>query len=303
MAIQRFVRTLLPALLAIPATSGPAQQPGADKTAASIASARKALAEGKREGAFDALRTALGHSPFSQEALQLFVEASKTDEDAQAFWLHTLARATLGPERSNTLDSTSRRLLGNPESKPVQVASACAAAFEELLHLAKERESEVAAHADSALVALWARRVALDLGARSPQLSHPHASELSPRLTPNEALPAKALRALERFADNAAASGRTQQALAAVLILKGCATQSGWDKDLQGPRPPGIGGLAKSADEVLARVRSAWEKKADKPWTIEELEALSPDEREAFTRRFGTPGNPASALSPRSWYK
>src|SRR5882672_5078926 len=87
----------------------PAQQPAADKTAASIAAARKALAEGQREGAFDALRTALGHSPASQEALQLLVEASKGDEDAQTFWLQALARATLGPERTNTLDSNGRR--------------------------------------------------------------------------------------------------------------------------------------------------------------------------------------------------
>ncbi len=59
----------------------------------------------------------------------------------------------------------------------------------------------------------------------------------------------------------------------------------------------------KSANEVLARARAAWEKKADKVWSIEELEALSPEEREAFTRRFGVAGNPASALSPRAWYK
>jgi hypothetical protein len=144
--------------------------------------------------------------------------------------------------------------------------------------------------------------VALDLGARSPLLSRPRQAELSPRLAFNEALPAKALRALERLADNASASGKTQVALAAALILKGCATQFGWDKDLQGPRPPGVEGLAKSADEVLARARAAWDKKADKVWSIAELEALSPDEREAFTRRFGLPGNPASALSPRGWY-
>ncbi len=118
MASPRIVSLLLAALLA------PAQQQAPDKTAASIAAARKALAEGKREGAFDALRTALGHSPFSQEALQLCVEASKPDDDAQSFWLHTLARATLGPERSNTLDSNGRRLLGNPDSKPVQLAAA-----------------------------------------------------------------------------------------------------------------------------------------------------------------------------------
>lgn len=279
------------------------QQPAADKTAASLAAARKALAEGKREGALDALRTALGHSPYSQEALQLLVEASKPDEDAQAFWLHALARATLGPERTNTLDSNGRRLLGPPDSKPNQVAAAYAAAFDELLRFAREREKEVSAHADAALVALWARRAALDLGARSPQLSRPQLAELWPRLSPNEALPAKALKGLERFADNAAASGKTQQALAAALILKGCATQFGWDKDLQGPRPPGVAGLAKSADELLARVRGAWDKKSDKPWTIEELEALAPDERESFTRRYGLAGNPATSLSPQGWYK
>jgi hypothetical protein len=296
-------RILALLLAAAPLAQKPAADPSAARLAASLAAARKALAEGKRDSAFDALKTALAHSPFSQETLQLFVEASKPDEDAQTFWLHALARATLGPEHSSTLDSNGRRLLGSPDSRPNQLANAYAAAFDELARFAKEREKEVAAHADSALVALWARRAALDLGARSPQLQKSRQAELAPRLAPNEALPAKALRALERFADNAAAGGKTQQALAAALILKGCATQFGWDKDLQGPRPPGVENLAKSAEEILARARAAWEKKADKVWTIEELEALAPDEREAFTRRFGVPGNPATALSPRSWYR
>ena len=305
MLAQRFTHLLLATLLF--AGTALAQQPAvetpADKLAASLASARKAIAEGKREEAFSALKTALGHSSASQEALQLLVEASKGDEDAQTFWLHALGRATLGPDRSNTLDSNGRRLLGPPETKPNQLAAAYAGAFDELLHFAKEREKESATHPEAALVALWARRVALDLGVRSPLLSRPKLVELSPRLPLNESLPVKALRALERFADNASASGKTQQALAAALILKGCATQFGWDKDLQGPRPPGVEGLAKSANEVLARARAAWEKKADKVWSIEELEALSPDECEAFTRRFGISGNPATAMSPRGWYK
>ncbi len=283
------------------AAQAPAQTPE-QKAAVSIAAARKALAENKREDAFNALKTALERVPSSQEALQLFVEASKGDEDAQTFWLFALARATAGPERTNTLDSNGRRLLGPPDSKPNQVAATCSGAVDELLRFAKERDKEVAGHPEAALLAQWARRAALDLASRSPALLRSKQAELSPRMPLNESLPAKALKALERFADNASAGGKTQLALAAALILKGCATQFGWDKDLQGPRPPGVEGLAKSANEVLARARSAWEKRADKPWSIEELESLSPEERESFTRRFGVAGNPATALSPRSWY-
>ncbi|MBK7642681.1 MAG: hypothetical protein IPJ19_06455 [Planctomycetes bacterium] len=298
MTLLRIAPLLLAALAQQPAVETPA-----DKLAASLASARKALSEGKREDAFNALKTALAQSPASQEALQLCIEATKPDEDAQSFWLFELARATLGPERTNTLDSNGRRLLGPPDSKPNQVANGYAGAFEELARFAKEREKEIAAHPEAALVALWARRAALDLGARSPLLERPRLNDLDPRLASNPTLPAKALRALEHFADNAAAGGRMQQALAAALILKGCATQAGWDKDLQGPKPPGIDGIGKTANDVLGRARAAWEKKAGKPWSIEELEALGPDEREAFTRRFGDAGNPATALSPRSWYK
>ncbi len=285
------------------------QQPGAaqpaakvDRAAAPLAAAKKALAEGRKDAALVSLAIALSSDPASIEALKLYVEANAGDDDARTFWQHTLARATLGPKGTLSLDANATKRLNTGDARPVQLSLARAAAVEELVRFAREREKEGSSRPESLLVARWARRVALDLASRSSALLAANANELSPRLSLPESLPTKAVRALEAFANSALANSRTRTAVEAARILAGLAQQEGWD-DLQGPRPAGLGSLEKSSAEILRKARTQLASHSDQPWTIDELLALDPEQAEAFTRAHDSFGSPGVAVSPQGWYR
>ena len=284
----------------------PAPAPHRDPLAGPLAAAKKALAEGKKSEAAEHLRRGLAVAPDSIEVLALLVDACDGeggDADAHRFWQHALAVAATAPGGALALDNETKKRLSPDDPWPAAIAAARAAAVEELLKLATAREKEGAAKSDSLLVAQWARRTALDLAQRSPALLAAHASELSPRLTLSDSLPARVVKSLETFGSSALGNGRTADAIKTGRILAGLGVESGWDKDLQGPKPAGVSGLKAKASDLLARARQQLGSKIEKPWTVDELLQLDGDQAEAFTRAHDTFANPGIAVSPKAWYR
>jgi hypothetical protein len=284
-------------------TPAPAPAPKRDPAAAPLAAGKKALAEGKRDEAATHLRRALAFAPDSIEILGLLVEACADDPDARALWMHALAAAAVAPAGTLALDPALVKKLPADDPWPEKLAAARAAAIEELLKLARERDKEAAQKVDALLVSTWARRVALDLARDCPSLVKAHESELSPRLALPDGLAAKSVKSLQAFGSNALGNGRTADAIKAARILAGLGTQIDFGKDLQGPKPGGVGGLKESAASLLARARQQLGNKSEHPWTVDELLQLDGDMAEAFTRAHDTFADPGVATSPRGWYR
>lgn len=292
---------------AAPAQPAPvaAKTPGViavERASASLAAAKKALAAGKKDEAIVPLKLLLAADPTAIETLTLLGDATAEDNDARTFWSHALATALAAPNGAPALDAAMKKRFAS-DPRPVQLATARSAAVDELVKYAREREKDAATHPDALLVAAWARRTALDLAQRSPAITSALAGDLSPRVTIPESLPTRVVHAIESFGQNALRNARTSEAIEAARILAGLATQLGWVDDLQGPRPSNLGSLAKTSAELLAKARAQLAAKDDRPWTIEELEALDADQAEAFTRAHASFGNPGVATSPKGWYR
>ncbi len=299
-----FTSSVLFGLLVVQEPPAPPAPPARrDPAAAPLAAGRKALAEGKRAEAVGHLEHALAFAPDSVEILALLVEASAEDADARTLWTHALATAAVAPNGNLDLDAEVKNKVQRDDPRAAQLAAARVAAFDELMKLAREKEKEGAQKLDALLVAQWARRVALDLARESPALIQAHESELSPRLTLPESLPSKVVKSLESFGSNQLGNSRTADAIKAGRILAGLATQLGFEKDLQGPRPGGLAGLKERAAALLAKARQQLGNKSDEPWTIDELLQLDGDHAESFTRAHDTFASPGVAKSPRAWYR
>ncbi len=307
------VGSVIAALLFLAAATGFARQlppppaPPAptrhDDVAAPLAAGKKALAAGQRVEAAGHFHRALDFAPDSPELWSLLVEACAEDLDARELALHGLATAAVAPDGRLALDGDARKRVPADEARPLALATARAAAVDELLKLASAKEREAASKVDSLLVAWWARRFALDLVRESPELRAGRAGEFSARLPLPGALPAKVVKSLDAFAASALGNGRTADAIKAGRILAGLGTQLAFGKDLQGERPSGIGDLRERANAILAKARTQLTGKSDKPWTIDELLQLDGDQAEAFTRAHDSFANPGVAVSPQGWYR
>ena len=301
--MNRFASLLALLVLTVPQEAPAPATARRDPSAAPVAAGRKALSEGRRAEAAAHFTRALEAAPDAVDVLALLVEASAQEPDARTLWLHALMAAAVGPGGSVELDPELKKRLPADDPRPAQLAAARAAAIDELLKLATEREREAAQRVDALLVAQWARRLALDLARGSPAVAKARDGELSPRLALPENLPSKVVRSLESFAGNALGNGRTADAIRAGRILAGLGTQLSFEKDLQGPRPSGLGGLRERAASLLARARQQLGGRIERPWTVDELLALDGDQAEAFTRAHDSFARPGIAISPSGWYR
>jgi len=284
----------------------PATPPAAirhDDIAAPMSAGKRALADGKRVEAAGHFRKALDYSPDSCELWSLLVEACADDADARELALFGLATCAVLQDGKLALDGEVRKRLPVEEERPLALATARAAAFDELLKFAAAKEREVASKVDNVLPAWWARRFALDLAREAPKLRSGRDGELNPRLPLPPSLASKVVKALDTFASSALANSRTADAIKAGRILAGLGTQIAFGKDLQGEKPGGVGDLRERANAILAKARAQLAGKSEKPWTLDELLALDGDQAEAFTRAHDSFANPGVAVSPQAWYR
>ncbi|MEW6071156.1 MAG: VOC family protein [Planctomycetota bacterium] len=300
-AAARVLLALL-ALLALAAGIAAQGVGTASPTAGPIEAGRKALAAGDAAAAVEHLLNALPFAPASPEILALLLEASATDADARALWLQAWYAARADADGRAKPDGTIRRLLAAEDPWPAKLAIARAAAVTELVDFAAKRAQKGERAPDELLVAQWGRRAALELARRSPALRATHGANLDPTLRVPGGFDGPVLRAVEREMRRALDNLRTGDAMRLARCLRGFVTQAGF-KDLQGERPAGIERFGAAAGEGLARAREQLAARVGEPWTVEELEWLTQEEGEAFTREHDSFAFPGVAVSPRAWYR
>jgi hypothetical protein len=249
--LARALTTLLLAIPPLPQGNTPQQK---DLGALPLEAGRRALKEGKRDEAVHHLTAALEFAPDRLEVMALLLDACSDAPDARSLWADAWATASAPAGGSIAVDSKMKALLPE-EPGPLALAAARSAAVEELVKLARDREHEVPSKPDLALVVRWLKRMAIDLCRDSPALAAAYAYDLTPRLKLPPDHVTKVAKALETFGSNELGSTRTDHALRAGRILAGLAQQLGWDKDLQGPKPAGLGSLKASAGALLGTAR------------------------------------------------
>jgi hypothetical protein len=283
---------LLLALLGLSAIGAPNR---GDPTALALEAGRRALAEHDLVHASEHFRNALTHSPASPEILALLIEASGEDLDARALWSLEWALAAL--EENGELPFEMPAILPFAGG----LAQAQAAAFSELVGFAEEHQKKASRACEELLVARWARRAAIDLAHGSGVLEQ-RAAALPTQLVLPRGFHEPVLAALEKALSSALAARKNGDAIRIARSLTGLATQAGFE-DLQGEKPGSLSRAAELGGEGLARARAELAARSDAPWTVEELEELTEEQGEAFTREHASFGAPGVALSPQSWYR
>ena len=293
---------LLPVLLvtASLATAQGVRPP--DPTALPVEAGKRALAAGKMEEAVGHFLHALPYEPDSPEILQLLLEATAADPDARTLWSHAWYAAAADLAGRAKPDAAARRVLVEEDPFLAKLAQARAEAVGELVALADKRDKKGGRSPGELLVGNWARRAAFDLAYDVPALRDAHRSALVPPLEVPPGFDGPTLRAVQRAMTSAVSNRRTGDAMRLARCLRGFVTQANF-KDLKGERPKGMDKYAAAAGEGLARAREQLVEAVGEPWTVEQLEWLTQEEGEAFTRAHDSFAFPGVGVSPREWYR
>lgn len=267
-----------------------------------LAAGRRALEAGRTEEASHHLQNALGFGTRDSEALALLLEASAEDLSSKVLWAHRWYGANVDASGRVKVPRDVAELLGKSDPYPARLASERAAAVRELLKLGADREKRSARAPQGLLVAQWARRVAMDLARGSKALLEEHRNDLKPRIESPERIHTGVIDELDRSLRSALSSGDAANAVRLARSLRGIAVQAGFE-DLKGPRPRGLEKVGEEAVAALARARKMLERDVGEPWTLEELEYLTEEEGEAFTRQHDHFGRPSVSVSPEELYR
>jgi len=269
-----------------------------DSGAAALELGKAALAEGRTGDANRHLRHAFELDP-EAATLALLAASCRDDEDARTLWAHAWFRAA-GDEDGR--GSPPRDTFSKDDDLPARIAAARAQAAQELVRFAEARAKKGAKDAAELLVARWARRTALELSRGAPALENGIAKGLSPEIQFPKRSQGAVIDSLKPVLSSALAAGRTHDSMRAARTLRGFAVQAAFE-DLQGERPRGMERVGDLADKALERAREQVVRKVGEPWTVEELEWLTLEEGEAFTREHADFGLPGVAVSPLEWYR
>lgn len=261
----------------------------------------RAFEAGRNKEASEHYAMALAHRPGSLEILEKLLETSASDADARALWSMAWYAAAADGEGRAKPDPRIKGLLSPEDPHPAKVARSRVRAVKELEDFADDRAQRGKKWPGEYLVAQWARRLAVELSGPSPSLE-----EAAGRLDPGLSLPARfhlpVVKALEQVMNGALANMRTGVAMRAARCLRGLGAQANF-KDLKGPRPEGVDRMLQEGLKGLRRARGQLERQVGEPWTVEQLEWLTREEGEAFTREHSSFANPGVALSPNGLYR
>ena len=316
-ALQR--SAAVPGLAVLLAAQAPVPEPwtlapaGADSPAGQAEHlARAALARGAREEALGHLRAALAHAPFAPELLRLQVEAT-ADPAARALACHALARVL----RLDKVDKADKALLGAAGDQALALASAKAAAIGELTKFVQGLKPGSGSNLGTPVLADLAQELAFLLGRDMPgawSSAAPALQEARKRLDPDQRLVLQELKLAMERALIAPVESRPDgkpprtgpdpldTALRAARCLTGLAAQAGFD-DLEGPPPPDLEDYAAAGRSGRERARQRVQAQLGPPRTVAELEQLSAEERQQFTRTHAHWSHPAQAVSPNGRYR
>ncbi|MBM3991801.1 MAG: hypothetical protein FJ298_12430 [Planctomycetes bacterium] len=271
-------------------------------SALAVEAGRRALeAKAQDEACAHGMR-ALELEPRSREALALLLDIARDDADARTLWSHEAA-AALGDERGKlALERAFAERLTPKDASVAAIASARAAAADELAEFAASARKSAEKSVESAVVAGWVAALGRELIHPAPELLARHASAFPPGFPLTSGARKATLEALEKKLGSAEASGDLERAVELALVLRGICAQSSFH-DLEGPAAPDLSRVRGTAEAVLERARVRLRAKQGEPWTVERLEDLDGDARDEFTKRHARFSNPGVALSPRSWYR
>ncbi len=273
-----------------------------DPTGAPIEAGKNALDRGDRATACEHFLNALPYAPHSTEILELLLETAAGDPDARTLWTHEWYAAAGDAQGKAKPAGDARRRMAPDDAYPAKLAAARAQAVGELIGFAKKRDKKGGRSPEELLVGNWARRAAFELARRSPALRRAHARDLEPALQVPGGFDGPTLKAVQRAMTNALNNRRTGEAMRLARCLHGFTTQAAF-KDLKGPRPTGMDKYREAAGAGLARAREQLWETVGEPWTVEQLEWLTEEEGEAFTRAHDSFAFPGVAVSPRDWYR
>lgn len=273
-----------------------------------LAAGRAAVKRGDAERAAEHFHRALASAATRAEAaLELATIARKSgDTDLLAAAALHFAEATVdvrgtvgsGP-RGAWLAKDGETDLGALAARNARARVKLAGA---LVDLAKEREGKGARAPEGLITAAWARRFALDLVQRTPVAEKAMARALKTSVSIPSGAHGPVLKALDRLAARSLAKGDIGTTIRAARIIHGLGVQADF-KDLLGDRPSGMASWRAKGADILRRARERQEKQSEEPWTVEDLEWLSGEEGESFTRGHKSFAEPGVAVSPRGYYR
>lgn len=304
--------------LSIPAPTAAAT---ADPAAQSPAELRvdlgdAAVAAGRTAEAVDHYVAALGFHPGSSAILRKLVLT--TDGDARAAWAYRWWLAAADDRGQVKLDREMKTALGTDAMQWRALAAARAAALEELSKFAVKLKVTGRAALGEGIVARWANDLAWQLMQSSPALHRRYRQAFGQACDRHVPDYNGVLKALENAVDRsvptstkaaddvdngAAAAQRAVDdiAIRAARCLTGLAAQSEFEK-LEGPQPPELSGRLAEARASRAKVRHRIDQRIGEPFTVEQLQQMSPAEQRAFTERHATWADPGLAVSPNGLY-
>lgn len=262
---------------------------------------KRALEAGKLAEAAQHLQLALQYAPENSEIVELLIEASGDDLGSRLLWAHQIAALTADEAGRVKLTGAAKKALAK-DSSAATIASARAAAVRELVSFAQRRQKRAGRTPAEGLVAAWARSLAWEVARGYPAIEGTLIGEPPPRVVVEKGVHEPVMKALEKELTSALAGSRAGDALELARALNGFAAQAAFD-DLQGPKPSGMEKRRTAAQNAMRKARSMMAKAEDRPWTVEELEWLSQEEGESFTRQHKSFRQPAVAVSPNGLYR
>ena len=267
-----------------------------------VEAGRRALEARSLEEAYGHGLRALELEPRSPTALALLLDIARDDADARTLWSHEAAAALCDGKGKLALARELAERLVAKDLAIAGLAQARAAAAEELAEFAGSARKAAEKSVESTVVAGWAAQVGREVVHGSPALLGAHAAAFPPGFPLTASARKATLDALEKKLGSAEASGDLERAIELALILRGICAQSSFH-DLEGPAAPDLSRVRSTAEAVLERSRQRLGEKLGEPWTVERLEDLDGDARDAFTRDHARFSNPGIAVSPRGWYR
>lgn len=288
-------------------TSRPAA-PDNDPRTPMLAAADRALEEGRTDAARDHLLRALWFDPHATEVLERLLAAERADPDRHALWTHVWYAAAADARGNARLGGELSKRIDPKDKRPKSVAVARAQAAAELVKVLKRTRRDERAGAE--IVRRFYRALARELLLDAPALLAAHADAVQAvrrdGLPPYRPVLDGLVRAIESglATDPGGESGEPRDpglALRAARILQGLASQSRFPA-LKGERPDDLSSYAQTARQALRQAREILATRA-RIYSVEELQAMSEQERLAFTRAHLSFDRPAVAETSSGSYR
>ncbi|MEZ5987843.1 MAG: hypothetical protein R3F30_01690 [Planctomycetota bacterium] len=298
-----------------PLTAGTAEGsgPGLEaRIATRLQDARDAAKNGDLDGALHHGLAALALGPARADSLATLCGLFQGDAEARFLWTLAWLRAAADGRGRFRLDRHQAALVAEADLELVSgLCEAEALACEELARFAGKRRNRGRRGIGDGLLLRWALDLLQEGFARMPAVQRRWTADLTADVAVQAADHEAVLAALERLLlrpgrplqkgtkelDEAASLDLQVRAAA---CLRGLAAQARFE-DLEGPEPPELD--RRKADAALASLRRVVDERAGEPLTVDKLEAMTEEERDAISTAHAHWADPGVALSPGGLYR